>query len=113
VLDYNFTSKNRDAFMASLSVAGVDGTLEDRFRGTPDMKRRVIGKSGFVEGVSCLSGYMRGRDNQLYAFSIMMNGIPYKSNTLAKALQERIVRALDVHTTSAVTARSETSRADH
>jgi len=111
VLEYDFASKNRDAFMASLSVAGVDGTLEDRFRQTPDLKRRVIGKSGFVEGVSCLSGYLRGRDNQLYAFSIMMNGIPYKSNTLAKSLQERIVRALDVHT-STVSARSETSRAD-
>jgi hypothetical protein len=41
----------------------------------------------------------------------MMNGIPYKSNTLAKSLQERIVRALDVHTGSA-SARSETSRVD-
>ncbi|HSZ59058.1 MAG TPA: D-alanyl-D-alanine carboxypeptidase/D-alanyl-D-alanine-endopeptidase [Tepidisphaeraceae bacterium] len=100
VLEYDFNSKNHDAFLASLSVSGVDGTLEERFRGT-DLRRRVIGKSGFVEGVSCLSGLLHARDGQWYAFSIMMNGIPYKSNTLAKTLQEKIVRALDAHTSTA------------
>lgn len=100
VLEYDFWGRNHDAFLASLSVSGVDGTLEDRFRGT-DLRRRVIGKSGFVEGVSCLSGLLHARDGQWYAFSIMMNGIPPKSNTLAKALQERIVRALDAHTSTA------------
>jgi D-alanyl-D-alanine carboxypeptidase/D-alanyl-D-alanine-endopeptidase (penicillin-binding protein 4) len=99
VLTYDFFSPNRDAFLNSLSITGVDGTLEDRFRGT-DLRRRVIGKSGFVEGVSCLSGFLKARDGQWYAFSIMMNGIPYKSNSLAKALQEKIVRALDVHSTT-------------
>ena len=99
VLEHDFLGKSSDAFVASLSVAGVDGTLEDRFRGT-DLRRRVVGKSGFVEGVSCLSGFLRARDSQWYAFSIMMNGIPYKSNTLAKVLQEKIVRALDNHVTT-------------
>jgi len=98
VLEYDFRGKSSDAFVASLSVSGVDGTLEDRFRGT-DLRHRVVGKSGFVEGVSCLSGYLHARDGQWYAFSIMMNGIPYKSNTLAKTLQEKIVRALDNHVT--------------
>ena len=96
VLDYDFHCKNRDAFLASLSIAGVDGTLEDRFRGT-DLRRRVIGKSGFVEGVSCLSGLLKARDGNWYCFSIMMNGLPRLSNTLAKALQEKIVRSLDNH----------------
>jgi len=98
VLEHDFRGRSSDAFVASLSVAGVDGTLEDRFRGT-DLRRRVVGKSGFVEGVSCLSGFLHARDGQWYAFSIMMNGIPYKSNTLAKSLQEKIVRALDAHAT--------------
>jgi len=78
----------------------VDGTLDDRFRGT-DLRRRVFGKSGFVEGVSCLSGYLKARDGQWYAFSIMMNGIPRLSNTGIKTLQERIVKALDAHTLEA------------
>lgn len=99
VLTYDFFSPNHDAFLNSLSISGSDGTLEERFRGS-DLRRRVIGKSGFIEGVSCLSGFVRAKDNQWYAFSIMMNGVPYKSNSLAKFLQEKIIHALDVHVAS-------------
>lgn len=97
VLTYDFFSPNHDAFVNSLSISGTDGTLEDRFRQFPDLRHRVIGKSGFIEGVSCLSGFVRAKDNQWYAFSIMMNGIPYKSNTLAKSLQEKVIKALDAY----------------
>ena len=94
VLTYDFFSANRDIFVSSLSIAGVDGTLEERFRGT-DLRRRVVGKSGYVEGVSCLSGFLRARDGGWYAFSIMMNRV--SSNALGKGMQERIIRALDAH----------------
>ena len=97
VLSYDFAGKNHDAFFDSLSVAGVDGTLEHRFDAPAmrDLRRRVFGKSGFVEGVSTLSGLLKARDNNWYAFSIMMNGIPRGSNPEIKPLQERIVRAVD------------------
>jgi len=104
VLVHNYCGKNRDAFLSSLSVAGVDGTLQDRFRGA-GLRGRVVGKSGFVEGVSCLSGYLTTRDGDRYAFSILMNGLPPKSNALAKALQEKIVEALDRHTGTATARR--------
>jgi D-alanyl-D-alanine carboxypeptidase/D-alanyl-D-alanine-endopeptidase (penicillin-binding protein 4) len=96
VLCYEFYSKNHDIYLQSLSVAGVDkdGTLEKRFAGS-DLRRRVFGKSGFVEGVSTLSGYLQARDGQWYAFSIMINGIPRLSNSEIKLLQERIVKAVD------------------
>jgi D-alanyl-D-alanine carboxypeptidase len=55
----------------------------------------VFGKSGFVEGVSTLSGYLKAKDDRWYAFSILVNGIPRLSNGQVKALQERIVRAVD------------------
>ncbi len=96
VLSYDYFGKNRETFIGSLSVAGVDGTLEERFKGS-DLRQRVIGKSGFVEGVSSLSGYLKARDGQMYVFSILMNGIPKLSNSGVKALQERIVRAIDNH----------------
>ena len=97
VLAYNFTSKNRDAFVESLSIAGVDGTLEHRFDAADvrDLRRRVVGKSGYVEGVSTLSGLLHAGNGNWYAFSIMMNGIPKGSNGYIKPLQERIVRAID------------------
>jgi D-alanyl-D-alanine carboxypeptidase len=45
--------------------------------------------------VSCLSGYLHAKDDNWYCFSIMFNGIPEGSNSGAKVLQERIVRAID------------------
>jgi D-alanyl-D-alanine carboxypeptidase/D-alanyl-D-alanine-endopeptidase (penicillin-binding protein 4) len=96
VLAYDFYGKNRDAFVNSLSISGVDGTLEDRFRNS-DLRKRVIGKSGFVEGVSCLSGLLKAKDGEWYSFAIMMNGVPHGGNGVAKALQEKIVKAIDAH----------------
>jgi D-alanyl-D-alanine carboxypeptidase/D-alanyl-D-alanine-endopeptidase (penicillin-binding protein 4) len=99
VLAYNFRGKSREIFLGSLAVAGIDGTLDDRFKGT-DLRGRVFGKSGFVSGVSSLSGYLHGKDDQWYAFAIMMNGIATGTNSTAKQLQERIVRAIDSNATS-------------
>jgi serine-type D-Ala-D-Ala carboxypeptidase/endopeptidase (penicillin-binding protein 4) len=94
VLAYDHFSPNAKMFLDSLAVAGVDGTLDDRFRGT-DLRGRIFGKSGFVNGVSCLSGYLNAKDGQVYAFSILINGIPELSNSLVKVLEERIVKSVD------------------
>jgi serine-type D-Ala-D-Ala carboxypeptidase/endopeptidase (penicillin-binding protein 4) len=100
VLAYDYYGKNHQAFADCLSVAGVDGTLEDRFRGS-DLRKRVFGKSGFIEGVSTICGYLHARDGQWYAFSIMVNGIPRLSNGEVKLLQERIVKAVDAEVATA------------
>ncbi len=97
VLSRNYFGPARQPYFASLSVAGVDGTLDDRFRGS-DLRQRVFGKSGYVSGVSCLSGYLHARDDNWYAFSIMMNHIPDGSNGGMKLIQEKIIRAVDAHT---------------
>jgi len=97
LLIYDFFCPNHQVFMASLAVAGIDGTLWDRFRGS-DIRGRLFGKSGFVEGVSSLSGYLHARDGEWYAFSILMNGIPHLSNSEIKSLQEKIVKAVDAGT---------------
>jgi D-alanyl-D-alanine carboxypeptidase/D-alanyl-D-alanine-endopeptidase (penicillin-binding protein 4) len=94
VLTHDYFSPNSAAWMASLAVAGQDGTLAERFRGM-DLRGRVIAKTGFVNGVSCLSGYLHAKDDNWYCFSILFNGIPEGSNSGAKVLQERIVRAID------------------
>ncbi len=93
VLVYDHHSKNAQTFLNSLAVGGEDGTLRHRFAG--DLRGRVFAKTGFVEGVSALSGYLKGRDGSWYAFSILMNGIPHLSNSQIKPLQERIIHALD------------------
>ncbi len=96
VLTHDYFGRNSAAWLASLAIAGEDGTLAERFRGT-DLRGRVIAKTGFVNGVSCLSGYLHAKDDNWYCFSILFNGIPEGDNSGAKALQERIVRAIDQH----------------
>jgi D-alanyl-D-alanine carboxypeptidase/D-alanyl-D-alanine-endopeptidase (penicillin-binding protein 4) len=100
VLMHDYFSKDSRAYLATLSVAGSDGTLLDRFQGS-DLRGRVIGKSGFVNGVSALSGFMTGRDGHVYVFSILINGIPDLSNGQVKVLEEKIVHAVDVDCTLA------------
>ena len=96
VLMYDYFSPNRQTFFNSLSVAGSDGTLDHRFINTP-LRGHVFGKSGFVKGVSSLTGYLEARDGNWYAFSILMNGIPDLSNSAIKPLQDAIVRAVDAN----------------
>jgi PBP4 family serine-type D-alanyl-D-alanine carboxypeptidase len=61
----------KDAFVASLPIAGVDGTLEDRMTSGPAY-RHVRAKTGTTSRASALSGYVRTR----YVFSILQNGHP-------------------------------------
>ena len=54
----------------ALSVAGTDGTLRRRMRGTP-AEGNVRGKTGSVTGVSSLAGYLTAPDGHLLAFAIL------------------------------------------
>lgn len=78
----------RDAFLGSLSVAGVDGTLEDRLARRPTYGR-VIAKTGTTSLASSLSGFVRGR----YAFAILHGGGPVPT-VPARAAQDRFVTVL-------------------
>ena len=78
----------RDAFLDSLAVAGVDGTLEHRLQRKP-VRGRVIAKTGSTRLASALSGFVRDR----YAFAILQNGSPI-STRWARVAQDRFVTAL-------------------
>jgi len=60
-------------FYQSLSIAGVDGTLESRFLGTP-AEGVLRGKSGSMTGVAALAGYSVGRLGRQLVFAILLNG---------------------------------------
>jgi D-alanyl-D-alanine carboxypeptidase/D-alanyl-D-alanine-endopeptidase (penicillin-binding protein 4) len=97
VLAHAFAGPNREAFLNSLSVAGSDGTLDKRFRDS-DLRGRVFGKSGYVSGVSSLSGYVKAKDGNWYAFAILLNGV--SDIAACKQIQERIVKAIDARASS-------------
>jgi D-alanyl-D-alanine carboxypeptidase/D-alanyl-D-alanine-endopeptidase (penicillin-binding protein 4) len=73
---------------ASLPVAGVSGTLEDRLR-KPPARGRVIAKTGTTDEASSLSGYVRER----FAFAILQNGHPL-SAWWARRAQDRFAQVL-------------------
>lgn len=83
-----------DAFVATLPVPG-EGTLEKRFRGKKPAAE-VRGKSGFINGVRSLSGYLTAKDSgHRVAYSIIMNQVPGQFGGEAKDLHEDIIQVLD------------------
>ena len=63
------------AYYASLPIAGVDGSLRGRMKGTA-AANNVHAKTGSMSSVSSLSGYVTGKGGGLYAFSLIMNNFP-------------------------------------
>ncbi|MGI9036669.1 MAG: D-alanyl-D-alanine carboxypeptidase/D-alanyl-D-alanine endopeptidase, partial [Pyrinomonadaceae bacterium] len=59
----------------ALTIAGVDGTLKNRFVGTP-AANNVRGKTGTIDQVSALSGYVTTANGERLAFSVLTNAIP-------------------------------------
>lgn len=76
-----------EAFRASLAVAGETGTLDDRLN-DPATKGKVFAKTGYINGVRALSGYILAGKRR-YAFSMLMNDCLYTRET-----QDEIVKLL-------------------
>jgi serine-type D-Ala-D-Ala carboxypeptidase/endopeptidase (penicillin-binding protein 4) len=72
-----FMSKHRyaDVFREALPIAGVDGTLRNRFRGTP-AENNVRAKTGSLSSAASLAGYMTTAAGEKLAFAIMVNNYP-------------------------------------
>jgi serine-type D-Ala-D-Ala carboxypeptidase/endopeptidase (penicillin-binding protein 4) len=79
-------------FREALAVAGVDGTLSDRMRGTA-AAGNVHAKTGTLAAASCLSGYVTSAGGHELAFSILMNGSGL-SQTEAHAAQDAVAEIL-------------------
>ena len=80
--------------LSSLPIAGKDGTLKSRMKGTAAYGR-LRGKTGTIDGVSALVGVVQSRGGELIAFSVLMNdaskaasGMRPWQNYFAQALAE-------------------------
>jgi len=78
--------------LQSLSVGGVDGTTRNRFRGS-SAAERVRAKTGTLNGVSCLSGYV-GDKADVLAFSIMVEGHRHRAIGSVRSAQVSAVNAM-------------------
>ena len=59
-------------WMNTLSIAGVDGTIKKRFRGTA-VKKRAWMKTGTLKRVKNIGGYVKSRSGKLYTVVILVN----------------------------------------
>jgi D-alanyl-D-alanine carboxypeptidase/D-alanyl-D-alanine-endopeptidase (penicillin-binding protein 4) len=79
----------------SLPIAGVDGTLKRRMKGTK-AEGNVHAKTGTLSQVRGLSGYLTGSKGEVYAFSLLMNNFPGTA-TDAGQVQDNFVEYLAAH----------------
>ncbi len=88
VLSYAARHENiRPYLIESLPIAGVDGTLSKRMRGTT-AAGNLRAKTGTVEGVSSLAGYVINAQGHLIAFAIINQGIARGAQ--ARAFQDAV-----------------------
>jgi D-alanyl-D-alanine carboxypeptidase/D-alanyl-D-alanine-endopeptidase (penicillin-binding protein 4) len=81
-----------DVFVDSLPVAGVDGTLARRMRGTA-AEGRVRAKTGTISGVSNLAGYVTTESGRRLGFAILVQNFVGESKPW-RALQDELCAAL-------------------
>lgn len=75
-------------YLASLPIAGVDGTLKNRMQGMY-AEKVLRAKTGTLSGVSSLAGYTVTADDEVFAFGILIShyvGPP----ALARGIQDKI-----------------------
>ena len=73
------------AWRASLPIAGIDGTLRNRFKGT-SLQGRLFAKTGTLNATRALSGYMVAKSGRTLTFSIFANDEP--SDTSAREMMD-------------------------
>jgi D-alanyl-D-alanine carboxypeptidase/D-alanyl-D-alanine-endopeptidase (penicillin-binding protein 4) len=72
---------SHDAFVATLPIAGKDGTLRSRLQKTR-AENNALAKTGSIANVRTLSGFVRTRDGETLAFSILANSFAIPASTV-------------------------------
>ncbi|QSQ10903.1 D-alanyl-D-alanine carboxypeptidase/D-alanyl-D-alanine endopeptidase [Myxococcus landrumensis] len=72
-------------YLSSVPIAGKDGTLKYRFEGS-DAVGRLRAKTGTLEGVSALSGYVTSAGGEHFSFSMMVNDFAGRAGPIVAGL---------------------------
>jgi D-alanyl-D-alanine carboxypeptidase/D-alanyl-D-alanine-endopeptidase (penicillin-binding protein 4) len=85
LLTYMHRHRYASVFRDALPIAGVDGTLRNRFKGTP-AENNLRAKTGTLSSATSLSGYVRDAASDELAFSIMVNNYPSGADVRASCI---------------------------
>ena len=90
VLDDGYTRYGM-RWMKTLSIAGVDGTIKRRFRGTI-VRNRAWMKTGTLKRVKNITGYVKSKNGRMYTVVILVNS--KAGNWKASQLQNNVMKWL-------------------
>ncbi|HEU4722030.1 MAG TPA: D-alanyl-D-alanine carboxypeptidase/D-alanyl-D-alanine-endopeptidase, partial [Gemmatimonadaceae bacterium] len=82
-------------FYDALPVAGVDGTLGTRLRGTP-AAGNVRAKTGYVDKARSLSGYVTTADGRMLIFSLLCNNYSVPTKAVERVQDSLAVRLVSM-----------------
>jgi len=85
-----------ERWMKTLSIAGIDGTIKKRFRGTV-VKNRAWMKTGTLKRTKNIGGYVKSISGKLYEVVILVQS--NRGNWRASGLQNEILKWLVTYTT--------------
>ena len=80
-----------ETLLPTLPIAGVDGTLEKRMRGT-SAYNNVMAKTGTLSGISSLAGYCLSAEGHDLCFAIINQGV--MRNADGRDFQDKVCAAL-------------------
>jgi serine-type D-Ala-D-Ala carboxypeptidase/endopeptidase (penicillin-binding protein 4) len=81
--------RHAEIWRALMAVAGEEGTLRTRLRGTP-AQGRLLGKTGSLSDVSALSGVVEGEQARRYHFAVLANDAQGADRAVVRALVDEI-----------------------
>ena len=94
VMESMYSSGYRDVYVGSLAVPGdPEGTLRRRLNGEQH-SARIYAKSGYINNVKALSGYVIRDDGEVLIFAFVVNKCASKSSWEVNNLQDRLMRSL-------------------
>ena len=92
----NRDERLRSGYEATLPIAGRDGLLQNRMRGTA-AEGNARAKNGSMANVRAMTGYVRTADGELLTFAIFANNFENSSSVINAATDAIVVRLATFH----------------
>lgn len=90
------TSPNAEVYRQSLAIAGISGTLQNRFHNTA-VAGHMWGKTGALSGVAALSGYLDPPQFDPLVFSILVNHFSQPVREVRPRIDQIVVLLSQLH----------------